>query len=235
LLSALAARGGFTSSGAVLEAEQGFLATHAGAAPSAQPIDQVARRFLIRDTLFKYHASCYLTHAPINAAAHIQAENHLDPKTIDDVEVRVARSLLKVCNIQSPTSGLEGKFSLRATTAMALRGEDTSDLGTFSDARVVDPDLVALRDRIRVVTIDKTPQTRARVIVTARGRQFEAESDSGQPASDLDLQRERLARKFQALTSPILGRSGAEALARAALEVEKVATAAELMRLTVPR
>ena len=235
LLSALAARGGFTSSAAVLEAEQGFLATHAGAAPSAQPIDQVAGRFLIRDTLFKYHASCYLTHAPINAAARIQAENHLDPNTIDDVEVRVARSLLQVCNIQSPTSGLEGKFSLRATTAMALRGEDTSDLGTFSDARVVDPDLVALRDRVRVVTIDKTPQTRARVIVTARGRQFEAESDSGQPASDLDLQRERLARKFQALTSPILGRSGAEALARAALEVEKVATAAELMRLTVPR
>ena len=235
LLSALAARGGFTSSAAIFEADQGFLATHAGAAPSAQPIDQVAGRFLIRDTLFKYHASCYLTHAPINAAAHIQAENHLDPKTIDDVEVRVARSLLKVCNIQSPTSGLEGKFSLRATTAMALRGEDTSDLGTFSDARVVDPDLVALRDRVRVVTVDKTPQTRARVIVTARGRQFEAESDSGQPASDLDLQRERLTRKFRGLTAPILEPSGAEALARAVLEVEKLATVSELMRFTVPR
>jgi len=235
LLSALAARGGFTSSAAILEADQGFLVTHAGAAPSAQPIDQVAGRFLIRDTLFKYHASCYLTHAPINAAARIQAEHHLDPKTIDDVEVRVARSLLKVCNIQSPSTGLEGKFSLRATTAMALRGEDTSDLGTFSDARVIDPDLVALRDRVRIVTIDKTPQTRARVIVSARGRQFEAESDSGQPASDLDLQRERLTRKFRSLTSPILERSGAEALARAVLEVEKVAAVSELMRLTVPR
>jgi 2-methylcitrate dehydratase PrpD len=235
LLSALAARGGFTSSAAILEAEQGFLASHAGAAPSAQPIDQVAGRFLIRDTLFKYHASCYLTHAPINAAARIQAEQHLDPKTIDDVEVRVARSLLKVCDIQSPTTGLEGKFSLRATTAMALRGEDTSDLGTFSDARMTDPDLVALRDRVRIVTIDKTPQTRARVIVSARGRQFEAESDSGQPASDLDLQRERLTRKFRGLTSPILERSGAEALARAVMEVEKLATVSELMRLTVPR
>ena len=235
LLSALAARGGFTSSAAILEADQGFLATHAGAAPSAQPIDQVAGRFLIRDTLFKYHASCYLTHAPINAAAHIQAQEHLDPKTIEDVEVQVARSLLKVCNIQSPTTGLEGKFSLRATTAMALRGEDTSDLGTFSDARVTAPDLVALRDRVRIVTIDKTPQTRARVIVSARGRQFEAESDSGQPASELDLQRERLTKKFRGLTSPILGPSGAEALSRTVLEVEKLATVSELMRLTVPR
>jgi len=235
LLSALAARGGFTSNHEVLEADQGFLATHAGAAPSAQPIDQFAGRFLIRDTLFKYHASCYLTHAPINAATRIRSEHHVDPQAIDDVEVRVARSLLKVCNIQSPTTGLEGKFSLRATTAMALRGEDTSDLGTFNDARVMDPDLVALRDRVRVVSVDKTPQTRVRVIVTSRGRQFEAESDSGQPAPDLDLQRERLSSKFRALTSSILDRSGAEALARAVLEVEKAATVSGLMRLTVPR
>jgi len=37
------------------------------------------------------------------------------------------------------------------------------------------------------------------------------------------------------LTSPILERSGADALARAVLEVEKVTTVSELMRLTVSR
>jgi 2-methylcitrate dehydratase PrpD len=234
LLSALAARGGYTANTAVLEAEQGFLATHAGAAPSPEAIDRFAGRYLVRDTLFKYHASCYLTHAPINAAAHIQAEHHLNPKTIDDVEVRVARSLLKVCNIQAPTTGLEGKFSLRSTTAMALRGEDTSSLETFSDSRVVDPSLVALRDRVRIVTAEKIPQTRARVIVTAGGRQFEAESDSGEPAADLEAQREKLVRKFAALTVPVLGKSGAEALSRAALEAEGLAVASDLTHLTAP-
>ncbi len=234
LLSAIAAHGGFTSNTAVLEADQGFFATHAGAAPSVEAIDQFAGRFLIRDTLFKYHASCYLTHAPINAAAQIQAENHLDPNTIEDVEVRVARGLLKVCNIQSPTTGLEGKFSLRSTTAMALRGEDTADLDTFSDARVTDPALVALRERVRIVTVEKTPQTRVRVVVTAKGRQFEAESDSGQPAADLDAQREKLLRKFMAMTSPVLGKAGAETLAQAVLRAEDIPTASQLMRLTAP-
>jgi 2-methylcitrate dehydratase PrpD len=230
LLSALAARGGFTSNAAVLEADQGFFATHAGAAPSLEPLDQLAGRFLIRDTLFKYHASCYLTHAPINAAAQILAEHHLDPATIDDVEVRVAPSLLKICNIQAPATGLEGKFSLRSTAAMALRGEDTSDLATFSDARVTDPALVALRERVRITTV-KGPQTRARVVVSVKGRQFEAESDSGQPAADLALQRERLLRKFMAMTALILGASGAEAVARAALTAEEIGRVPDLMRL----
>ncbi len=232
LLSAAAAHGGFTSNRAILEADQGFLATHAGAAPSRDALDAFAGRFLIRDTLFKYHASCYLTHAPINAAAQIRAETHLDPADIEDVEVRVARSLLRICNIQAPATGLEGKFSLRVTTAMALRGENTSDLATFSDDRVNDPALVALRDKVRVVTVERTPQTRARIVVTAKGRRYEAESDSGEPAADLAFQRDRLLGKFLALTAPVLGKQGAQALASSALAAEDAASVSDLMRAT---
>ena len=58
-------------------------------------------------------------------------------------------SLFSICNIEEPKTGLEGKFSLRATTAMALLGEDTSDLATFSDAKVTASEVVSLRDRVR--------------------------------------------------------------------------------------
>ena len=37
-----------------------------------------------------------------------------------------------------PATGLEGKFSLRVTTAMALLGDDTTDPASFNDARVDD-------------------------------------------------------------------------------------------------
>jgi 2-methylcitrate dehydratase PrpD len=89
LFSALAARGGYTSNPAVLETEQGFFATHAGAKPNQETLDRLAGKFLIRDTLFKYHASCYLTHAPINAAQLIRSEHRFDAKAIEEVEVRV--------------------------------------------------------------------------------------------------------------------------------------------------
>ena len=188
--------------------------------------------FLIRETLFKYHASCYLTHAPINAAQQIRAEHRVDPDSIDEVEVRVHPALFGVCNIQEPKTGLEGKFSLRTTTAMALLGEDTGNLETFTDAKVTDAHVVSLRDRIRVVRAEKIPSTCATVVVKSNGRIFEIESDSGQPASDLVAQRENLTRKFMTLTAPILGRRDAEALASAALHADQLATASKLIDLT---
>ncbi len=232
LFSAIAARGGYTSNPAILETEAGFFATHSGAKPNQELLDSLAGKFLIRDNLFKYHASCYLTHAPINAAQLICSEHRLDPKAIDTVEVRVHPSLFSICNIEDPKTGLEGKFSLRATTAMALLGEDTSDLATFSDRKITAPDVVSLRDRVKVVAAGKTRQTQAMVEVRSDGRSFKAESDSGKPASDLALQRDNLTRKFLALASPILGRSGAKACSQAALGAEKIASSAELMRLT---
>jgi len=233
LFSALAARGGYTSNPEIIETAQGFAATHAGAKETSREVlDRFAGRFLIRETLFKYHASCYLTHAPINAAQQIRAENRVDPKSIDEVEVRVNPALFGVCNIQEPKTGLEGKFSLRATTAMALLGEDTSNLQTFSDAKVTEARVVSLRDRIRIVPAEKTPSTRAKVVVKSNGRIFQAESDSGQPASNLLTQRENLTRKFMALTAPILGRHDADALASAALNADQLASASKLIDLT---
>ncbi len=232
LFSALAARGGYTSNPAILETEAGFFATHAGAKPSPDDLDRFGGKFLIRDTLFKYHASCYLTHAPINAAQLLRGEHQLAPDAIEAVEVRVHPSLFSICNIAEPKTGLEGKFSVRATTAMALLGEDTSDLATFSDARVIAPDVVALRDRVSVVAAGKTRQTQATVRVKSNGNLFDAQSDSGKPAADLALQRDNLMRKFMALASPILGRANAKACAQAAFDAEGIASAAQLIHLT---
>ena len=46
-----------------------------------------------------------------------------------------------MCDIAEPRTGLEGKFSLRATTAMALLGDDTSDPAAFTDARMASAEL----------------------------------------------------------------------------------------------
>jgi 2-methylcitrate dehydratase PrpD len=232
LLSALAARGGFTSNREIIETEQGFSATHAGATPTQAVLDRYAGKFLIRDTLFKYHASCYLTHAPILAAAQARKENRIDPDRVDEVEVHVSPSLFGVCTIAEPRTGLEGKFSVRATTAMALLGIDTASLDTFSDQTVTEPRVVAMRNRVRLVPEEKMAGTRATVVVKSGGHSFKGEADSGKPWPDLAAQRESLTAKFMALASPHLGRAGAEKLAQAALGAEQIKSAAELLQLT---
>lgn len=235
LLSALLARAGFTAQPAILEVPQGFLATHAGAEPDLEVLARQSGRFLIRETLFKYHAACHLTHASIEAALRLRERHGLDPEQIGAVEVRVAPPLLDVCNIEAPTTGLEGKFSLRAAAALALLGEDTADLATYADARMAEPRLVALRDRVRVVPTEGLGPMQARVRVEMDGgRDCETEFDTGVPAADLGSQGERLQRKFRALASPVLGERRAAELADAAWSAEQLGSVAELLRLARP-
>ncbi len=231
LLSALAAHGGFTANPAIIETAQGFAATHAGRS-SQEVLDRYSNRYLIRDTLFKYHASCYLTHAPIEAARRIRAEHRLASADIGSVEVFIAPMALNVCNIQEPRTGLEGKFSLRATAAMALSGVDTGTPGSFTDAIVTEPGLVKLRDRVRVTADEKLGATQAAIVVEARGRRLRAEADSGVPSADLSAQGESLLRKFMALAEPVMGRETAKQLADVALHLDEAGSPVELMVLT---
>jgi 2-methylcitrate dehydratase PrpD len=234
LLSALLARGGFTAQPSILEAPQGFMATHAGAEPSTEVLASHAGRFMIRDNLFKYHAACYLTHAAIEAAAQLRERHGLDPERIGGVEVRVAPFLLDVCNIEEPKTGLEGKFSLRTTTALALLGEDTGDLATYSDAKMKEPRVVALRDRVRVVPTDGLSPMQARVRIETDGQHVEAEADSGVPESDLEARGARLRRKFMGLAAPVLGAARAAELLDAVSSAERIDSVAELLRLAQP-
>ena len=234
LLAALLARSGFTANPAVVEAPQGFAATHAGAVPAMDLLGRQGGRFLVRDTLFKFHAACYLTHAAIEAAAALREAHGLEPEAIARVTLRVSPTLLGVCAIAEPRTGLEGKFSLRATTAMALLGDDTGDPDAFTDARMAEPRLVALRDRVHVETVEGTAPTRAVVTVESRGRRLEAEADTGVPAADLAAQRARLERKFLTLASPVLGNPAAARLAAAALAADDLPAAGELVRLARP-
>lgn len=229
-LAALLARDGFTAAPDVLETPQGFAATHAGSTPDPSALDKFAGRFLIRATLFKYHAACYLTHAAIEAARQLRAEHAIDPHAVESVVVTVAPSLLGVCNIPEPRTGLEGKFSLRATTALALLGEDTGAVATYSDAKMSDPSVVRLRDRVRIDVERGLSATRARVGVVAAGRRFENEADTGVPANDLSAQRRRLRAKFDTLASAALGPRPAGELAETALGVDRLPSLGDFVR-----
>src|SRR5262249_34724406 len=79
-----------------------------GSELSAASICALPDRLLIRDTLFKYHAACYLTHAAIEAARRLRERHALDPEKVAAVEVLVNPTLLGVCNIEAPRTGLEG-------------------------------------------------------------------------------------------------------------------------------
>ena len=110
-------------------------------------------------------------------------------------------------------TGLEAKFSLRLTVAMALAGRDTSRIGVYEDAMTCEAELVRLRDAATIAFEDSFSEAKAQVLVTAHdGLQWAAEHDAGVADADLARQGSKLAAKFDALVEPVLGRSTTSAL-----------------------
>ena len=217
----LAARG-FTARDEMVDGAQGFAETHAPEL-HAERLDSLAGRWLIRETLFKYHAACYLTHSTIENLRGFAG------REVEAVEVMVHPAALHVCNLAEPRTGLEGKFSLRATAAMALLGDDTADIAAFTDERITRPELVALRDRVTVRGDDSLAEAEAVAVVVAGGGRSTRRSDAGAPNRDLADQWRRLDAKFHALAEPVLGRDRARRLAGAVRRLEELDSVAELV------
>lgn len=210
--AALLAARGFTSCPDILETAQGFMATQS-AAPSLERFHEaLAMAEFVPGICFKYHAACYLTHSAIEAVLQLKRAHNLVPEQIAAVEVKVNAGHFDVCNIQRPATGLEAKFSLRFTVAMAMAGEDTASIRLFSDALTARADLAALRDRVTVVAHDRPrPETRV-TIRTVAGDSHSAEVNVAIPATDLDAQWQRLLAKFHTLVEPRLGSARAQSL-----------------------
>ncbi|HME23416.1 MAG TPA: MmgE/PrpD family protein [Acetobacteraceae bacterium] len=206
LLAARLAQRGFTSRVDVLECPQGFARTHSPDFNPAEALAEPPGGFHIRDNLFKYHAACYMTHAPIEAARKLREQHGLTPDSIARIHLRLDESCDRICNIPVPRTGLEAKFSLRLTTAMALAGVDTGGLSSYSEATASDPVLIALRDKVEFDFRPGWSNTLAELeLELADGRRLTASYDSGVPATDIAEQGRRLEEKFTSLAEPVLG------------------------------
>jgi 2-methylcitrate dehydratase PrpD len=213
LLAARLAARGFSSRPDLLECEQGFAATHAPGFHPEKALAEPPGGFYLHANLFKYHAACYMTHAPIECGRDLRESHGVRPDDIAAITLSVHRGSSRICNIPAPTDGLEAKFSLRQTVAMALAGIDTASLGAYSVATATDPALTALRERIDMDFRDDLPEAGAELAVNLRdGRVMRATHDAGIAMSNVAAQGERLAAKFDALAGPVLGGARAREL-----------------------
>jgi len=227
----LAARG-FSSRSDLVECVQGFALTHGpDFVPEAARATPEAGFHLLAN-LFKYHAACYFTHAPIECARRLREEHRLTPDVIAGITLKLDASCDRVCNIPVPVDGLQSKFSLRQTVAMALAGVDTASLGAYSAENARDPRLVGLRDRVRFEWQHNWPQTLCELdLELVDGRRISARHDAGIPAADIAAQGERLAAKFDVLVTPVLGAPRARELREMISDLDAVADIRNLARL----
>jgi 2-methylcitrate dehydratase PrpD len=232
LLAARLAARGFSSRPDLVECEQGFALTHGPDFNPAAALASPPNGFHIFANLFKYHAACYLTHGPIECARALREQHGIEASQVARMTLSLDRSCDRVCNIPAPTDGLEAKFSLRQTVAMALSGVDTASLGAYSAATATDPALVRLREKLALDFHDGWPQAAAELeVALVDGRVLKAKHDAGIPSADIAAQGERLAAKFDALAEPALGGARSRELRETILGLDGLADVGALARL----
>ncbi|HEX3864749.1 MAG TPA: MmgE/PrpD family protein [Stellaceae bacterium] len=234
LLAARLAARGFSSRPDLIECDQGFAKTHSADFNPELALGEPPNGFHLYANLFKYHAACYMTHAPIECGRQAREQHNVAADEIAAMALSVHRGSARICNIQAPGDGLEAKFSLRQTVAMALSGVDTASLGAYSVATATDPALVRLREQVTLDFRDDCAEAAAELALTLRdGRVVRTQFDAGIPNADIAAQGVRLAAKFDALAEPVLGGPRTRELRAAVKGLDRQGNINELARLAI--
>lgn len=201
--AALLAAEGFVSRPDGIECIQGFAETHAGEARDGEgALAGLGEAYWFEAVQHKFHACCHGTHAVLEALIGLRAEPGFDAARITRVVLTVNPRWLRVCNIPSPETGLEAKFSYRLTTAMALAGLHTGALDVYSAATCADPALGALRDKVEVMADAAVSDTAARVMIERHGGTRQAAAFDLDRPLPLAARRAKIAGKVRALLPP---------------------------------
>ena len=205
-----------------LEVSEGFLATHATGMHDDWLFAAEGRYFIL-DTVYKQHAACQLTHSSIENLLKLKRENAIKVGEVKRVELNVPLPHLAVCNIQQPKTGLEMKFSLKATAAMALLGDDTHAITAYNEKRAADPELTGLAARVEVNGSDDLKAGLSiSTIELTDGRRFTAQCDTYEPLRNFPYQRGLVAKKFLGLAGAKIGEAAAKELQELILSAEKL-------------
>jgi 2-methylcitrate dehydratase PrpD len=235
LCAALLARQNFTSATQGIEGKRGFANVLATQRNFGEITEGLGESWELLANTYKPFACGIVIHPTIDGCIELRNEHHLNAASIASVELAVHPLVLELTGKTTPLVGLEGKFSVFHSAAVALidgaAGEDQ-----YSDSRVVDPEVTALRDRVRAAVSATIKEDAADIRITLRdGRVLErrvehAIGSLARPMSDADLES-----KCRALCDPILAPSEIDALIERCWKLDALKDASQLARMTVPR
>lgn len=234
MLAALLAAHGFTSSERAIEAPRGFARVLAPDSALGSVVEGLGERYEIALNTYKPYACGVVCHPVIDGCIQLRERRSIQPGQIAAVALRVHPLALKLTGIRSPQTGLESKWSIYHSAAVALcdgaAGEDQ-----YTDARVREPQVSQVRERVAADADPKLREDEAHVTVTlGDGRRLELHIEHALGSADNPMSDRDLERKFRVLAEGTLPAERADALLAQCWAVERLPDMAGLARLTVP-
>jgi 2-methylcitrate dehydratase PrpD len=231
MLAALLAARGFSSSEHALEAPRGLLAVLAPGADWQHILTELGERYELTRNTYKPHACGVVCHPAIDGCIELRAQHGVVAAQVRQVALRVHPLALKLTGIRSPRSGLESKWSIYHSAAVALCHGAAGE-AQYTDAKVHDADISRVRDRVIAEADAGIRDDEALVAVTLMdGRRLEAHVAHTLGSLDNPMNDRQLNAKFHELACGALDEQAREALLNACWAVEALPDAAEIARL----
>ncbi|MBI4340414.1 MAG: MmgE/PrpD family protein [Chloroflexi bacterium] len=236
VLASLLAKGGFTSTTAILEGRRGFAAVLSSKHDLSKATDALGERWELHRNGLKPYACGVVNHPLIDAMVAMRSAPGVTPQAVEHVNARVHPLVLELVDRQHPQVGLEGKFSYQHCMAVGLV-DGAAFPAQYTDARVKDPVITGLRDRISATADSSLGEDQAVVRLTLKdGRSYDQRVEHATGAPENPMTDAQLEAKFRTLTGDVLPKAQAEALLAALWEMERVEDVRTVVALTrMPR
>ncbi len=236
VLGALLAGRGFTSATRILEGRRGFAAVMSREHDLAEVTRGLGERWELRMNGLKPYACGVVAHPLIDAMIALRSRVGEPADQVERVDARVQPLVLELMDRPDPKIGLEGKFSFQHSMAVGFI-DSAAFPAQYTDARVVDPQVAALRSRIQAEVDGAMPEDAAEVTITLKdGRSYTEKVPHATGAPQNPITDSQLEAKFRALAARTLPPRRVERLLAMLWEVDRLSGVGELMRLTrMPR
>ena len=232
--AALLAEAGFDASERAIEAPRGFAHVLSTKQDYGEITRELGERWEAARNSYKPFACGIVIHPTIDACLRIREELGRSVEEIREVRVRANPLVLELTGKETPRTGLEGKFSVYHAAAIALLRGDGSPTA-FTDEAVADPQVAALRERVRVETDPAVHEAAAVVVVKgAQGREVRREIERAVGSRERPLTDDELSAKFTGQVAPVLGDDRCARLLDVAWRLPELADAGQICRTARP-
>ena len=235
VLAALLAQGGFSSSPTILEGRRGFGAVLSTETHWDRATDGLGEHWELKKNGLKPYACGVVIHPLIDAMIALRAKPGVSAETVASISARGHPLVLELVDRPDPQVGLEGKFSYQHGMAVGLI-DGAAFPAQYTDDRVQDPTVAALRERIDATVDSGMAEDAAEVTLALRdGISYRVIITNATGAPENPLTDAQLEEKFRVLTGDILPKARVERLLSLLWNLDQVTHIGEVLALARPR
>jgi 2-methylcitrate dehydratase PrpD len=211
-MAAFLAKADFDSSLRAIEAPRGWANVLSTKQDYGEIVDGLGTRWEAGLNTYKPFACGIVIHPAIDGCQQLRDKLGARVADIASVELRTHPLVLELTGKTAPTTGLEGKFSVFHSAATALLYGDGSPTA-FTDERVRDPAVMALRDKVKATSDGSVHEDAVHIAVTLTdGKRIELHVPHAIGSLERPLSNDAIGEKFVTQSVPVIGEAASRAL-----------------------